>query len=117
VRAADFKVIEVGRRIMNRRRLLGLVGAFALTSVVGLGAAAEKTKAAKAMADCCCGDSCCCGDACEEACCCGPDCCGDGCCDAATSKRAAADVESCREEDAEASSCCPVTTAKTAVAR
>jgi hypothetical protein len=116
VRAADFKVIEVGRRIMNRRRMLGLVVALALTGVVGLGAAAERTKAVKAMADCCC-DSCCCGDACREACCCSPACCGDGCCcDSTASKAAAVQAEACCEEDMKAvASCCPLNMAKVKV--
>ncbi len=100
------------------RRLVGMVGALALAGVMGVGAAAEKPKAAragvmnaaateklkatkavvmgvavaaekpKAAADCCCGDSCCCGDACQEECCCGPACCGDGCCCDSTASKA-----------------------------
>ena len=50
---------------MNRRRVLGIVGALALTTVIG-GAAAVKTKAAKVTA-CCCGDTCCCGAVCRGA--------------------------------------------------
>ncbi len=101
---------------MNRRRLFGMVGALALAGVMGIGAAAEKLKAATAMA-CCCGDSCCCGDDCADACCCGPVCCGDSCCcDSTWSNTATIKTESCRGMDVDASaSCCPVTNAKVAV--
>ena len=126
---------------MNRRYVLGLVGALALAGVMGVRAAAlkpraaeaggmnaaatEKLKAAKAVVlgvavaaekpkaaeDCCCGD-CCCGDLCQAECC-DSACCGVGCCDFTTSKAAAINVESCCEKDAKAAaSFCPVTTAK-----
>ncbi len=132
---------------MNRRYVLGLVGALALAGVMGVRAAALKPKAAeagrmnaaateklkatkaavmgvavaaekpKAAEDCCCGDSCC-GDACREECC-DPACCGDGCCDFTTSKAAAIKVESCCEKDVKAAaSFCPVSAdQKAAVAR
>ena len=109
---------------MDRRRVLGIVGSFALAAVFGtLGAG--KTKAA--AASCCCGDLCVCGDlcGCEADCgdvcdCCGPDCCGDTCCcDSAASKPAGVTVASekcCCENDAPSAkatgvSCCAAITA------
>ena len=79
---------------MDRRRVLGMVGTFALAAVVGtLGVG--KTKA-DAAAGCCCGSLCWCGDLCSceancgEACnCCGPDCCDDKCCCDATATKVA----------------------------
>lgn len=67
---------------MNRRRILGVVGTFALAAVVGaLGAG--KTRASTA-AGCCCGQLCWCVADCGDVCdCCGHGCCGDnGCCHA-----------------------------------
>ncbi len=117
---------------MNRRYVLGLVGALALAGVMAVRAAAEKPKAAKGVVmgvavaaeksngplDCCCGESCCCGDACQEECWCGPVCCGSGCCcDSIKSKTAAVSAESCCEKDVDAArSRCPVTAAKAEVA-
>ena len=78
---------------MNRRRMFALVGALSLAAVMG-GAAAESTKAAKAVS-CCCGDGCGCASDCRDACCCG----------ATTSKTDAARAvkdESCCEQHAQA---------------
>jgi hypothetical protein len=86
---------------MDRRRMLGMVGAFALATVMG-GAAAVKTKAAK-MAACCCCDACSSGAACCDACC-NSACCGDTCCESSTSKTAAVQAvedNSCCENDAQ----------------
>ena len=106
-------------QIMDRRRMLGVVGTLALVAVIGVWGAG-KTKAA--AADCCCGDLCCCGADCGDVCdCCGPDCCGDTCCcDATASKAAAAKVVKeigCCEDDGVSatvakSSCCAATNAK-----
>ena len=91
---------------MNRRRVLGIVGALALTTLIG-SAAAVKTKAAKVTA-CCCGDTCCCGADCGDACCGSPECCGDTCCcDSTMAKTRAVNVvgnESCCEDGAQAGS-------------
>ncbi len=95
---------------MDRRKVLGAVGALALAVVMGVGAdAVEKSKAAKAARECCCGDSLlqrkhlllwlptaviCCGDACSY--------------DASTGTGRPPNVKAAR------SSCCPVIAAKTA---
>jgi hypothetical protein len=97
---------------MYRRRWLGMAGALALTGVMGVVAAAEKPKTAKAAAACCCGDLCGCVDDCGEGCCCGSDCSCDPCGDATASKTMAAKVASCCEKDGKAvASCCPATSA------
>ena len=102
---------------MDRRRMLGVVGALALTTVIG-GATAMKTKAAKAAARC--GDIGYCGAACCDVCC-GPDCCGDCCCCNSTPNKAprakAVEAESCCDEDAQDGkaakpSQCPATATK-----
>jgi hypothetical protein len=97
---------------MNRRQVLGAVGALALSAVMGVGAdAAEKSKVAKSAKACCC-DTCCCGFACFEACCC-PGCCCDTCCrDTATGKVAA--DKTVKVVEAAKPSRCPVAAAKTA---
>jgi hypothetical protein len=105
---------------MDRRQVLGVVGAFALAAVMGVvGNAAAKSKVAKAAKTCCCGDNCCGGTACCQVGCCGPVCCDDtGCCDS-TSGEVAVDTcvksAECRETDSEAAeagepSCCPLST-------
>jgi hypothetical protein len=97
--------------MMNRRYVLGLLGALALAGVVGVRATAEKSKAAK---DCCCADRGRCGDACQEACCCDPACRGDSCCcDSIADKAAAVEAESCCDEDVKAAgSSCPLSATK-----
>ncbi len=44
---------------MNRRQLLGILGAMALAALMSVGAAAEKTKPAQVACGCC-GDACVC---------------------------------------------------------
>ena len=99
---------------MDRRRLFGVVGALALTGVMGIGAAAEKIKSADSAA-CCCGESCGCGEPCS----CDPAGCGDGCaCDCTTGNPAAVKMRSCCEQDVSGKvTCCVVEdTAKAGVA-
>ncbi len=111
--AAEFKIVEVGRWIMDRRQVLGMVGAMALAAVMGVGSgrAAEKSKVVKAATASCCCDAC--GN-CDSACCdtCGgcAICCGDACCcDSSTGNRAADKTV----KAAKSKSCCLVTAAKT----
>jgi hypothetical protein len=92
---------------MNRRGMLGLVGAFALTAVIG-GAAAVKPKATK-VASGCCGQTCCCAAGCNPSCC-NLDCCGDNCCcnfrtESKHAVKSGKDESRC-EDDAKAGSAC-----------
>lgn len=89
---------------MDRRQVLGLVGALTLAAVMGVGdAAAEKSKAVKAAKACCCCDTCCC---------CCPVCCGENCCSESTT--ASVVDKTVKAANAAKPSCCPVTVAKTA---
>jgi hypothetical protein len=113
---------------MDRRQVLGAVGALALAALIGVGAnAAEKSKVVKTAKGCCGSDTCCCGSACCDSGCCGPVCCGDTCCCNSTSGKANADKnvkaaksKSCRVTDGKAAKaaerlCCSVTIAETAM--
>jgi hypothetical protein len=108
------QIREVGRLIMVRRRMLGVLGALTLAAVMGVAAnATSKSKIAEPAKGCCC-DSCCC-DACScssayrDDCCSEPICCGDSCCEDTAIDNVAAD----KTVKAADLSCCSETGAKT----
>ncbi|KAJ3049175.1 hypothetical protein HK102_012549, partial [Quaeritorhiza haematococci] len=99
---------RVGRRLMDRRGMLGLVGALALAVVTSVAGAAEVKKSADAKKSSCA----CCPEPCSDCACsaaakagakaeCGA-CCVDGACCASTAKAKPAKAAACCQQEAEA---------------